>query len=112
MATLGHVHLPVSDLPRSRSFYTETMGFEVGYEDDAMVSFPQVGLIIDQSDRVMDTGTIVGLSCQDADAEYGRLRQRGAPLGAPPQDQPWGVRNFYVSDPDGHQVEFEQTLSS
>ena len=112
MATLGHVHLPVSDLPRSRSFYTETMGFEVGYEDEAMVYFPEVGLIIDQSDTVIGTGTIVGLTCQDADAEYERLRQRGAPLGTRPQDQPWGVRNFYVSDPDGNQVEFEQTLAS
>ena len=112
MATLGHVHLPVSDLPRSRSFYTETLGLEIGYENEAMVYFPQVGLIIDQSDTVIGTGMIVGLSCQDADAEYERLRKRGAPLGALPQDQPWGVRNFYVSDPDGNQIEFEQTLAS
>jgi catechol 2,3-dioxygenase-like lactoylglutathione lyase family enzyme len=109
MTTLGHVHLPVSNLAHARSFYTERMGFVVGYEDEAMVYFPEVGLIIDQTNTVIGAGTIVGLSCGDADAEYERLRKRDAPLEARPQDQPWGVRNFYVSDPDGHQIEFEQT---
>jgi catechol 2,3-dioxygenase-like lactoylglutathione lyase family enzyme len=108
MATLGHVHLPVSDLARSRRFYTEAMGFVVGYENDTMIYFPDVGLIIDASDAVIGTGTIIGLSCEDADAEYERLRQLGAPLGAPPQDRPWGARSFYIADPDGHQIEFEQ----
>jgi catechol 2,3-dioxygenase-like lactoylglutathione lyase family enzyme len=112
MLTLGHVHLPVSDLARSRSFYTEVMGLEVDYEDAAMVYFGEVGLIIDQTDTVIGTGTIVGFSCEDADGEYERLRQRGAPLGAPPHDQTWGTRNFYVSDPDGHQIEFEQASAS
>jgi hypothetical protein len=70
------------------------MGLEVGYEDEAMVYFPQVGLIIDQSDTVIGAGTILGLSCQDADAEYERLLQRGAPLGARPKISLGGCATF------------------
>lgn len=114
MVSLGHVHLPVSDLARSRVFYTETMGLEIGYEDEAMIYFPSVGLIIDQArdETHIGPGTILGLNCDDADSEYENLRRRGALLEETPQDRPWGVRNFYLSDPDGHQIEFEQSLDT
>lgn len=110
MASLGHVHLPVADLDRSRRFYTEVMGFTADYDNDEMVSFSDAGLVIDLAEGPIGTGTIVGFACDDADAEYRRLAERGAILGEPPSDQFWGVRNFYLSDPDGHELEFEHRL--
>lgn len=110
MASLGHVHLPVSDLDRSRAFYTDVMGFTVDYDNGEMVSFSDAGLVIDLAEEPVGQGTIVAFDCDDADDEYRRLAERGARLGDPPRDQFWGVRNFYLSDPDGHEIEFEQRL--
>lgn len=109
---LDHVHLPVADLPRSRQFYAVTIGLIVGHEDVSMVYFPEVGLILDLDDdgEVKGSGTTVGFSCDDVDAEYARLKERGALLDSPPKDREWGVRNFYLRDPDGHQIEFGQSL--
>jgi catechol 2,3-dioxygenase-like lactoylglutathione lyase family enzyme len=112
MAKLGHVHLPVSNLTTSRTFYTHTMGFTADYDDGEMISYSDVGLVLDQAadGAVIGTGTIVAFACDDADAEYRRLGKRGAELGDAPADRPWGVRSFYLSDPDGHELEFEQRL--
>lgn len=110
MASLGHVHLPVSDLDRSRRFYTEVVGLTAGYDNGAMVAFEGAGLVIDLADGDIGKGTIVAFACEDVDAEYRRLAERGASVGEPPQDRFWGVRNFYLTDPDGHELEFEQPL--
>ena len=42
---------------------------------------------------------------KDADAYYERVAASGGTCD-PPQDQPWGWRQFYVKDPDGHQWSF------
>jgi lactoylglutathione lyase len=46
----------------------------------------------------------------DVDAEYARLLNRGLrfPTGAP-QTFPFGIRNFYVADPEGNLLEIGST---
>jgi uncharacterized glyoxalase superfamily protein PhnB len=41
----------------------------------------------------------------DVDAEYARLMALGVNSVQEPQTQPWGQRNFWISDPEGNYIE-------
>lgn len=47
----------------------------------------------------------------DADAVYERLNRLGLAQ-TPPTDKPWGVRSFFVTDPDGNTVSFAAPLKT
>jgi catechol 2,3-dioxygenase-like lactoylglutathione lyase family enzyme len=77
-----------------------------------MADFDQAGIVLDQADaRVTSCGVTVGLRVDDVDTAAAELEARGVALDIPPTDQSWGVRNFYVRDPDGHTIEFEQAAA-
>jgi catechol 2,3-dioxygenase-like lactoylglutathione lyase family enzyme len=107
---LNHVHIPVTDLARAVDFYRDSIGLGVGFQSDVMADLPEAGLVLDQIPEgdVIGPGLVVGLMVEDVDAAHASLLQRGVVPEGPPADQPWGVRNFYVSDPDGNTLEFEQ----
>lgn len=109
MVHLTHVHLPVPDLARSLAFYRDELGLELGYASDSMAEFPSAGLVLDEEAgfKRPDVAVTVGVGVDDVDSVFAALDARGVPLSEPPTDQPWGVRNFYVTDPDGYVIEFE-----
>ena len=110
MVRLSHVHLPVPDLARSLAFYSDQLGFEVGFVAESMAEFSDAGIVLDEEAAFERPGVpvIVGLGVDDVDAVYADLRARGCAVAEPPADRPWGVRNFYITDPDGYVIEFEQ----
>lgn len=106
---LDHVHVAVSDLHRAVDFYTEQLGFTLGYRDDKMAEFEEV-LVLDQ-EIAGQTAATVAFRIDDVDGYYARLTEKGVAVEEAPQDQSWGVRNFYVRDPDGNLLEFLQSLA-
>ena len=113
MMYLSHIHLPVPDLSRSLAFYRDRLGLEVGYTSDSMAEFPAAGLVLDQEVGFKRDGAVtIGIGVDDVDSLFDELQARGVPVAEPPTDQPWGIRNFYVADPDGYVVEFEQSRTS
>ncbi len=40
----------------------------------------------------------------DVDAAYAAAVREGAEIVHPLTDEPWGVRRFFVRDPDGHVI--------
>jgi catechol 2,3-dioxygenase-like lactoylglutathione lyase family enzyme len=110
MVHLSHIHMPVPDLARSLAFYRDQLGLDVGYTSESMAEFPTAGLILDEvaGFKRFDVAVTVGIGVDDVDSVFADLEARGVPVAEPPTDQPWGVRNFYVTDPDGYVVEFEQ----
>lgn len=110
MVHLSHIHMPVPDLARSLAFYKDQLGLDVGYTSESMAEFPTAGLILDEvaGFKRFDVAVTVGIGVDDVDSVFADLEARGVPVAEPPTDQPWGVRNFYVTDPDGYVVEFEQ----
>ncbi|MEU2795012.1 VOC family protein [Streptomyces sp. NPDC007117] len=53
------------------------------------------------------TGPVVpdlSVEVDDVDAVYAAVRARGAEIVHPLQDEEWGVRRFFVRDPDGRVV--------
>ena len=123
---LGAVILFVEDLPRSRSFYHETIGLDVQFEDDESVGFrlKETHFIVLQVDRARiqlqgePTATARSAATafltsftDDVDALHADLSRRGISFFQEPTDMPWGMRTAYFKDPDGHVWEIAQEIN-
>lgn len=70
---------------------------------------PEVGMV---SARDRD-GASSGLSVHipDVDEHYRRVKEAGAEIEREPSDQPYGLREYGVRDPDGHRWWFATPLT-
>ena len=108
------VGIPVSDQSRALKFYTESLGFEVSTDqpmDDKQrwielrIAHSQTRVVLftpeGHEDRI---GTFFNgsISCDDVEATYRQLRQRGVTFSQAPQKQPWGTFAKF-KDPDGNE---------
>jgi len=103
--------LRITDYARSKAFYTNGLGFTVNWEHRFEPTFPvfmEVGrdgmlLYLSQHEGDCQPGGLVHLYVPDVDAWYSDLKLRG--ISTPqPQDEPWGNRDFRVTDPDGNRL--------
>jgi catechol 2,3-dioxygenase-like lactoylglutathione lyase family enzyme len=89
----------------SRDFYVGVLGFEVVMDLGSVVTLAsptnptaQITLIRrDGSSRLLPQVTI---EVADADAVYNEALRRGARVVFPPRDESWGVRRFFLLDPN------------
>jgi catechol 2,3-dioxygenase-like lactoylglutathione lyase family enzyme len=109
---LSVVSVPVSDQERAKSFYTETLGFELLADNPFGEGrrWIQVGpkgaatsLTLVTWFETMPAGSTKGivLECDDLDATYQELAGRGVRFNGPVQEEPWG-RFATFDDPDGN----------
>ena len=118
--------LQVFDMPASIAFYRDVLGFEIVSTsapgdafDWALLRLAGVEIMLntayesdqrpDQPDRARiaahgDTGLFFG--CPDVEAAYGFLRARGVDV-RPPGVRDYGMKQLYVSDPDGYTLCFQ-----
>lgn len=108
------VSVPTRDQDKALAFYTEKLGFRVvtdqaftdkqrwiemriGNADTRFVLFTPDG----HEDRI---GTFFNgsLACDDAEATYRQLKQRGVEFVSEPKKEPWGTFAIF-RDPDGNQ---------
>jgi uncharacterized glyoxalase superfamily protein PhnB len=116
--------LTVNDLQRSIAFYRDALGFHVEEEwkHDGQVRGVQlragaVAIMLGQDDFVKGRDRKKGegfrLYCstrQDVNHLAAQIKTRGATLLEEPKDQPWGTRDFAVTDPDGFKITFSSSL--
>ncbi|WP_069172797.1 VOC family protein [Streptomyces griseus] len=62
----------------------------------------QVGFMT--SDRTAPVDPDLSVEVDDVDAVHAAVRESGAEILHPLQDEEWGVRRFFVRDPDGRVV--------
>jgi catechol 2,3-dioxygenase-like lactoylglutathione lyase family enzyme len=62
----------------------------------------QVSLIVD--DKTAPVTPDMSVEVDDVDAAYAVMRESGAEIVHPLQDEEWGVRRFFVRDPNGRVV--------
>ena len=110
--------LTVNDLERSLAWYRDVLGFKVEerYERDGRLvgvglQAGDVFFMLSQDDwkkgrdRKKGEGfRIFCLTTQDVDAIARRIRAAGGTLDRGPADQPWGMRDFALTDPDGFKI--------
>jgi uncharacterized glyoxalase superfamily protein PhnB len=112
----------VNDIERSVKWYTDVLGFVMkepwmneGKMMGAQIRAGASSIYLGQDDfkkgRDRVKGIGVRLYCdtaQDLDKLAEGIKQRGGTLDHEPQTQPWGTRDFGITDPDGYRI----TISS
>jgi catechol 2,3-dioxygenase-like lactoylglutathione lyase family enzyme len=101
--------LATSSLPESRSFYEAVLGLEPVMDHGWIVTLadpqrPEVQISLMTHDRSAPVIPDLSVQVDDVDAAYAAAVERGAEIVHPLTDEPWGVRRFFVRDPDGHVV--------
>ena len=89
----------------TRSFYVDLIGLEVAMDLGWVVTYasssnPTAQVTVTQSEA---TGIQPGMSIEvsDVDAVHAQALQRGDDIVYALTDEPWGVRRFFVRDPNG-----------
>ncbi|MFJ3717991.1 VOC family protein [Streptomyces sp. NPDC090057] len=70
----------------------------------ASPSSPTAQISVMTSDKTAPVTPDVSVEVDDVDAAYRLIRESGAEIVHPLQDEEWGVRRFFVRDPSGRVV--------
>lgn len=103
-----YVALHVSDLPRSKLFYSGKLQWKLETDEPTVAGLRfgdgYVVLLADSSSAtaVQPGGMHVAVKVEGIAAEYARLKDLGVPVGEL-LSQPWGERSFSFKDPDGYE---------
>lgn len=105
--------LNVSDFAASMKYYTETQGFEKAWKwgnppDFGCVARDSVGIFLTQGSQGQ-SGMWLSIFVTDVNALHDEIRAKGARIVKSPSDEPWGMREFRVEDPNGHTFRFGQS---
>jgi catechol 2,3-dioxygenase-like lactoylglutathione lyase family enzyme len=101
------------DLELARSFYGDFLGFEVGMEEQGFRIFrspsnPTAQVITAaRTGETMDPRVLavkMSVEVPDVDAAYEDAQRRELRIVYPITNEPWGVRRFFVEDPDGNVI--------
>jgi predicted enzyme related to lactoylglutathione lyase len=95
-----------TDIPASIEFYTEILGLEVGMDLGWIASLTSPSNETAQISFMTHDATApvtpdVSIEVSDVDEAYRRAVERGAEIVHELRDEPWGVRRFFVRDPNG-----------
>ena len=103
-------NMTVDDLAKSREFYAGFLGFDVAMDEPGFNMFASPSnrtaqiTIADKHNPGQDRGISeaqISVEVEDVDALYDEAVRRGLEIVYPLTDEPWGIRRFFVRDPDG-----------
>ena len=109
----GHATvLYVKDLPAARAYYRDKLGFagDFIWGDPpyyACLSLGDAAIHLNSSLPPAAT-SVVCIFCKGVDALHDALLARGANITRATTTHPYGMRDFIITDPDGHQLIFGQ----
>lgn len=118
-----HTGLFVENVEKMVRFYRDILGFETDWDGGPFAEFivKDGGLFLfdrkqfaEAMNQPYDPPKGVNLTMEigigvptkaDVDQEYIRLMALGVPSAQEPKTQPWGQRNFWITDPEGNYIE-------
>jgi catechol 2,3-dioxygenase-like lactoylglutathione lyase family enzyme len=111
---LQHPVLRVADLRAAVDFYTSKLGFELGFmagEPPAMaaVSLGTVQIFLEHGTPAPQ-GCSVYFVVGNADELYEYHRANGVEIAVPPEDRPYGLRDYGIRDLNGYKLDFGHHL--
>lgn len=112
------------NMRRSLDFYTNVLDFIIKYPDST-ADDDFVTIINDQAEIELSISdgtirTILNIHVEDVDNLFEKYVSRGldtsgkkqSPVHQGPLDQTWGMREFYITDSDGHTLRFGRPVTS
>ncbi|MCW2898358.1 MAG: Glyoxalase/bleomycin resistance protein/dioxygenase [Streptosporangiaceae bacterium] len=107
----SRILLRPSDTERSRRFYRDTLGLAVYREfgppdDPGLVFFLGNGLLEVSGHDPQPAGrsNAILMQVRDVHAEHRRLLDAGVPITREPRQEPWGLIEMWIEDPDGVRI--------
>lgn len=100
---LKFISIPVKDQDRALKFYTEKLGFKVATNQEMGPGRRWIELRLGKAETRIVLFTMEGeegrigtqmncsLACDDVEATYRQLGERGVEFEGPPEKQPWGT---------------------
>ncbi len=93
-------------IDESRNFYTEFLGMEIGMDMGWILTFvspgnPTAQITLLQAPTSTVPNPNVSIEVEDVDTVHAKAVELGVPIVYPLTNEPWGVRRFFVTDPNG-----------
>jgi predicted enzyme related to lactoylglutathione lyase len=87
-------------------FYSEVLGLEVVMDQGWVVTYaapenPTAQINVMREDASAPVVPDASIEVDDVDAAYEAAQSHGSEIVHPLTDEPWGVRRFFVRDPNG-----------
>jgi len=97
------------DPAASGTFYAEVLGLELAMDLGWIVTFaapdnPTAQISVMREDATAPVQPDVSIEVDDVDAAHAAAQGLGCEIVHPLTDEPWGVRRFFVRDPNGKVV--------
>ncbi len=98
-----------NNFEENRNFYENLIGLEVGMDLGWIMTFgstsnPTAQLTIIKKDQTAPVNPTLTIEVEDVGAVYAKAIKMGFNIVHPLTDEPWGVRRFFVVDPNGQVV--------
>ena len=101
--------LPAQDLERARAFYRDKLGLAIARDYGAGTVFYAGQSLIELAGHGSPcAGGTMWLQVRDVYATEEELRGRGVEIAREAKQEPWGLHELHVIDPDGVQLIFVQ----
>ena len=110
-------NLLADDLGKSREFYAGFLGFDVAMDEPGFTMFASPSnrtaqiTLADRNTPGLDRGVRqaqISVEVEDVDTLHAEAVRRGLDIVYPLTDEPWGIRRFFVKDPDGTVINVAQ----
>ncbi|SDS34634.1 VOC family protein [Christiangramia echinicola] len=97
------------DIEKSKNFYTDFMGMELAMDMDWILTFVskenktvQISIFPNKKNKLLDNSAIfLSIEVSEIDDWYRRAIDGNIPIIYPITNESWGVRRFFIMDPNG-----------
>ena len=109
-ATGATANLRVADIEAARDFYAGYLGFTVqdlglGWVERYVSEDGQACVQLVTRDASSPEDSVLSVHVgSDVDEAYAEAQRRGYEIVHPLTEEPWGIRRFFVRDPDGNVI--------
>ena len=93
-------------MDESREFYTEFLGFDLAMDMGWVLTFvsptnPTAQITVVRKTEEVTPQANISIEVDDVDGVHAKAVALGLPIVYPITDEPWGVRRFFIADPNG-----------
>lgn len=93
-------------MDESRKFYAEFLGMDLAMDMGWILTFvspsnPTAQITLMQAPASAMPNPQMSIEVEDVDAMHDKAAELGLKIVYPLTDEPWGVRRFFVADPNG-----------